>query len=61
MAIDYRIQVPISIFDEDTGTWFNDALYYTPTEFAAMTEQQIQDAMQQRFDNWKSPPIPEDE
>jgi hypothetical protein len=31
---------------------FNDALIFTQAEYDALTEQQIQEMQQQRFDNW---------
>lgn len=36
----------------DGKNTFNDALIFTQTEYDALTEQQIQEMQQQRFDNW---------
>jgi hypothetical protein len=47
------IQIPFKKKTED-GLEYNDALYFSQEEYAALTEGQIEEMKQTRFNNWLS-------
>lgn len=46
------VKIPFTIMKD--GLIYSDALYFTPDEYAAMTQDQIDAIQQDRFDKWVS-------
>jgi hypothetical protein len=58
-----KVQIQI-LFTKETvdGISFTDALYFSPEEYATLSEEQIEALKQERFDKWiysvNNPPAP---
>lgn len=54
MEINQQEHIRIMFTVTEGNDSFTDALYFTPAEYAGMTQEQIAALQKQRFDNWKA-------
>lgn len=47
-----NVYIQVRITEETSKGTFNDALYFSPDEYAGLKDQQVADARQSRIDNW---------